>query len=314
MFTHHSDIFCRKSKTKKQTKPTDNDFEGDKDGWAIVKHSPSNTSFLVLKRNFSHPSSANCPSPVLVGEKKRNKVVSASARGGGICKGGADGNYLMSHYLLDGASTLPALALAPRCGDRVLDMCAAPGGKSLVLAGQMFPSDGSEALTSTLESNDKSAARRRRLSQVLKEYLPNHIFSQGVAGAKGGVIVRAFECGISRGLKVGIGVGEWGGGLNFDCVLVDAPCSNERHFLAAWAAEAVSGRGKGGGVSRSGGGGSRGGRKGEVGRKGGGAGGKRQGGAGSAVGGGGGGWTKGRLKRDAQVLSLLALLVQKYKY
>ena len=47
---------------------------------------------------------------------------------------------LTAHYALDGASPLPAVALAPRPGDRVLDLCAAPGGKSLCLAGQLFGS------------------------------------------------------------------------------------------------------------------------------------------------------------------------------
>ena len=41
---------------------------------------------------------------------------------------------VLSHYAMDGASPLPALALAPRPGHRVLDLCAAPGGKSLCIA------------------------------------------------------------------------------------------------------------------------------------------------------------------------------------
>ena len=41
-----------------------------------------------------------------------------------------------SHYNFDRASVLPALALAPQPGHRVLDACAAPGGKALALAAQ----------------------------------------------------------------------------------------------------------------------------------------------------------------------------------
>lgn len=43
-------------------------------------------------------------------------------------------NYLiifLDFYLLDGASILPVLALDLKPGDRLLDMCGAPGGKSL---------------------------------------------------------------------------------------------------------------------------------------------------------------------------------------
>ena len=83
-----------------------------------------------------------------------------------------EGAALMGHYGLDGASPLPAIALAPRRGHRVLDLCAAPGGKSLVLAGQMFAgaAPASAVLSPTvLISNDRSGPRRARLRRVLEE-------------------------------------------------------------------------------------------------------------------------------------------------
>lgn len=44
---------------------------------------------------------------------------------------GATPEYLAGHYILQGASSfLPVMALAPQPGERVLDMCAAPGGKT----------------------------------------------------------------------------------------------------------------------------------------------------------------------------------------
>ena len=44
---------------------------------------------------------------------------------------GATPEYLSGHYMLQGASSfLPVMALAPQPNERVLDMCAAPGGKA----------------------------------------------------------------------------------------------------------------------------------------------------------------------------------------
>ena len=57
---------------------------------------------------------------------------------------------------------LPALALAPQPGHRVLDACAAPGGKALALAAQILHAGGE------LIANDKSAKRRAGLERMLE--------------------------------------------------------------------------------------------------------------------------------------------------
>ena len=55
---------------------------------------------------------------------------------------GATPEYLAGHYMLQSAcSFLPVLALAPKPGDRVLDMAAAPGGKTTYI-GQMMKNQG----------------------------------------------------------------------------------------------------------------------------------------------------------------------------
>ncbi|KAH9383819.1 hypothetical protein HPB48_025589 [Haemaphysalis longicornis] len=51
---------------------------------------------------------------------------------------GATPEYLAGHYVLQGAaSMLPVMALAPQENERILDMCAAPGGKTTHIAAIM---------------------------------------------------------------------------------------------------------------------------------------------------------------------------------
>lgn len=51
---------------------------------------------------------------------------------------GATPEYLAGWYMIQGASSwLPVMALAPQPNDTVLDMCAAPGGKTSYMAALM---------------------------------------------------------------------------------------------------------------------------------------------------------------------------------
>nr|XP_022902449.1 25S rRNA (cytosine-C(5))-methyltransferase nop2 [Onthophagus taurus] len=51
---------------------------------------------------------------------------------------GATPEYLAGHYMIQGASSfLPVMALAPQENERILDMCAAPGGKASHIAAIM---------------------------------------------------------------------------------------------------------------------------------------------------------------------------------
>ena len=120
---------------------------------------------------------------------------------------------LAKPYLMDGASILAASSLRLPDEGIILDACAAPGGKSLVLASRM----GADA---TLLCNELSGERRRRLAKVLDEHLDSEKRRQ--------VTVSGFDAG-----KQGSRKSEWN---RFDAILLDAPCSSERHVIQSAAA------------------------------------------------------------------------------
>ena len=112
---------------------------------------------------------------------------------------------LSSPYYMDRSSLLTASLLPVRPGMKVLDMCAAPGGKSLVLALALH---GEGSLT----SNDRSPERRRRMKDVFSSCLP--------------------QCSVD--IKItGFNAESWGlyEKDEYDCILLDAPCSSERHVM-----------------------------------------------------------------------------------
>jgi 16S rRNA (cytosine967-C5)-methyltransferase len=105
-------------------------------------------------------------------------------------------------WVQDAAAALPARLLRPRTGERILDLCAAPGGKTAQLAAA-----GAEVI-----AVDRSAARLKRLSQNMDRL---------------GLTPEILEAdGTSLALAP------------FDAILLDAPCSAtgtiRRHPELAW--------------------------------------------------------------------------------
>lgn len=113
---------------------------------------------------------------------------------------------LLSTYIMDPASVIVARALEVNDGDRVLDMCAAPGGKSLILI-EKLQNEGE------LFANDLSPERRDRLKKVIQQYVPRKVRDRVWITGKDGV-------------QFGLREPD-----SFDKVLLDAPCSGERHVL-----------------------------------------------------------------------------------
>lgn len=71
--------------------------------------------------------------------------------------------YYLDYYLLDGASVLPVLALDLQPGDVVLDMCAAPGGKTLSILQTLMPH--------IMVANDIKKGRVERIHKVINQYV-----------------------------------------------------------------------------------------------------------------------------------------------
>ena len=118
---------------------------------------------------------------------------------------------LETPYYLDRASVIAAYMLRVTKGAEVVDLCAAPGGKTLILA---LALDG----TGTLLANERSSARRARLHRVLKTHLCDEL--------RAPVTVTGHDA------------AKWGvySPSSADKVLADVPCSSERHVVASPAA------------------------------------------------------------------------------
>lgn len=103
-------------------------------------------------------------------------------------------------YIQDPSASLVSYLLSPKAGEQVLDMCAAPGGKS-VQASILMNQQG------ILYSNDLSFKRA--------EILLSNIERMGL----GNVVVLSSDLSNIKGLE-----------NNFDAIILDAPCSGSGMF------------------------------------------------------------------------------------
>ncbi|XP_012521537.1 probable 28S rRNA (cytosine-C(5))-methyltransferase [Monomorium pharaonis] len=109
---------------------------------------------------------------------------------------GATPEYLAGHYIIQGAASfLPVMALEPKENERILDLCAAPGGKASHIAALMKN-------TGTLFAND---INKERLKAVVGNFHRLGIVNSIVCSYDG----RKFST-VMKG---------------FDRVLLDAPCT-----------------------------------------------------------------------------------------
>ncbi|KFQ85458.1 5-methylcytosine rRNA methyltransferase NSUN4, partial [Phoenicopterus ruber ruber] len=118
---------------------------------------------------------------------------------------------LLNYYLMDAASLLPVLALNVQPDDFVLDLCAAPGGKTLALL--------QTGVCGHLAANDVSISRTKRLYQILNSYVPKEIRETVSVTSCDGRDWEQLEGGTFH--KVG----------PLLQVLVDVPCTTDRHSV-----------------------------------------------------------------------------------
>jgi 16S rRNA (cytosine967-C5)-methyltransferase len=98
-------------------------------------------------------------------------------------------------WVQDAAAAVPARLLDARPGEAVLDLCAAPGGKTLQLA----------AAGTSVTAVDRSAGRLKRLEEALKR-----------TGLAAEIVVADAET--------------WDDARAFDAVMLDAPCTSSGTF------------------------------------------------------------------------------------
>ncbi|XP_068122256.1 tRNA (cytosine(34)-C(5))-methyltransferase, mitochondrial isoform X2 [Hyperolius riggenbachi] len=123
---------------------------------------------------------------------------------------------IKEYYMLNASSLLPVFALDAKDGETVLDMCAAPGGKSIALL--------QSASLGHLHCNEPDLHRHMWLRKTLESFVPP---------SRTDVLSTSCLDGRLMGKLTA---------RSYDKVLVDAPCSNDRSWLFSSETESAKSR------------------------------------------------------------------------
>ena len=119
----------------------------------------------------------------------------------GVRPGAGIAHAAGAFYLQEASAMLSVAVMQPKPGERILDLCAAPGGKTTQIAGRM-------AGEGLLVSNEPEPGRAKVLAANLERF-----------GAANAIAVNAYPDALSK---------KWA--AYFDALLCDAPCSGEGMF------------------------------------------------------------------------------------
>jgi 16S rRNA C967 or C1407 C5-methylase (RsmB/RsmF family) len=128
------------------------------------------------------------------------------------------------------ASAFGPQALAPRPGDTILDMCAAPGGKTILL--DAIAGDGPDPFQVNVSAAGRFDAGDAGGAGGAGAAPPAHVLLAGEYNTgRAGILVQSLaRCGVAGALVVQQDAQAFPVAARFDRILLDAPCTGEGTF------------------------------------------------------------------------------------